>query len=711
MNQNYLLPLIEEKNGLALDHWEALALALARCNQTHVDMAYQCLLKNVNDLEQKKNEILAQTDQIKAVGPPANRSIPFLCAGGAAALLGLAIVFLANDLVFSGLLFVGGAAAFAVGWTKRVRWKKALDGWNHEISRLEDLVAEIEKQQEDSKATVPPLHCARVTLNESLFALVSIDDQRFLLDVRKKVPADQGKKILNLSKETGSKLDQIIAKTETMEKGLPTLLRLDGKDNPQNLEKPWGEERAICEIAENLGQLLRTTALVPLEYAEADQSHFDLLFQSQAFCRTESSASSRGWTVPSGLEGVMEAAAQAAQIRQRHGSSVRQFLLKQADRVQELFFHFGTHRKEALESIICRQVESIMQVFPDKNRVFLNPELNIPPILLPEELLEDKADWLRSEPYERSKDSVKITDIVRQTRTLQDLVGRACLTLQNEVTEGRKTLTDEARKAISDELEERRSRVLRLIRQPDAEGDPDTQIKSQNLSAVYRINVSESPSGVSSPLVSAGETLFQKIEALKKNWIWECSLTRQRETIQDLRQPGASSMGKINFTLLRDMWDAFWSSRRQEKLRIIRDKEAELRANLNEEAKDLREEARIFTEEIRHFRDMINEEVRSTEKSQSGCRRLLQQLRELGIMKDEETRPLENLLDSKDSQLFFNTSDELERCLEGEIRVAPARRQQVLSGIPVDSEILKLDGVVASTPALVSCSPSEVQSL
>jgi hypothetical protein len=356
-------------------------------------------------------------------------------------------------------------------------------------------------------------------------------------------------------------------------------------------------------------------------------------------------------------------------------------------------------------------VESIMQVFPDKNRVFLNPELNVPPILLPEELLEDKADWLRSEPYEKSKDSVKITDIVRQTRTLQDLVGRACLTLQNEVTEGRKTLTDEARKAISDELEERRSRVLRLIRQPDAEGDPDTQIKSQNLSAFYRINVSESPSGVSSPVVSAGEALFQKIEALKKNWIWECSLTRQRETIQDLRQPGASSMGRINFTLLRDMWDAFWSSRRQEKLRIIRDKEAELRANLNEEAKDLREEARIFTEEIRHFRDMINEEVRSTEKSQSGCRRLLQQLRELGIMKDEETRPLESLLDSKDSQLFFNTSDELERCLEGEIRVAPARRQQVLSGIPVDSEILKLDGVVASTSALVSDCPSEVQSL
>lgn len=56
MNQNYLLPLIEEKNGLALDHWEALALALARCNQTHVDMAYQCLLKNVNDLEQKKTK-------------------------------------------------------------------------------------------------------------------------------------------------------------------------------------------------------------------------------------------------------------------------------------------------------------------------------------------------------------------------------------------------------------------------------------------------------------------------------------------------------------------------------------------------------------------------------------------------------------------------------------------------------------------------------
>ena len=711
MIHNYSFPLVVENNGLVLDHWETLALTLARCNHGQVDQAYQCLLKKVTDLDQKKNEILVQIDQIKAVGPPANPSIPFLCAGGAGALLGIAIVILGNAWVIAALMVFGGASALFVGWTKRVRWKKALSDWNLEISRLVDLVAEIEKQQEDSKTTVPLLHYMRVTKTESLFTLVSIDDQRLLLDVKKKVSADQGKQILNLSEETGSKLDQIIAKTEIMEKGLPALLRLDGKDNPQNLEKPWGEERAICEIAENLGQLLRTTALVPLEYAEADQAHFDLLFQSQAFCRTESSASSRGWTVPSGLEGLMEAAAQAAQIRQRHGSSVRQFLLKQADRVQELFFHFGTHRKEALESIICRQVESIMQVFPDKNRVFLNPELNVPPILLPEELLDDKADWLRSEPYEKSKDSVKITDIVRQTRTLQDLVGRACLTLQNEVTEGRKTLVEEAQRATGDELEERRGRVLRLIRHPDAEMDPDAQLKSQNLSAVYRITLSDSTNRASSVGDSTGETIFQKFEALKRHWVWECSLTRQREDIEDLKQPGASSMGKINFTLLRDMWDTFWASRRQEKLRIIRDKEAELRANLNEEAKDLREEARIFTEEIRHFRDMINEEVRSTEKSQSGCRRLLQQLRELGIMKDEETRPLESLLDSKDSQLFFNTSDELERCLEGEIRVAPARRQQVLSGIPVDSEILKLDGVVASTSALVSDCPSEVQSL
>lgn len=710
MNHNYLFPLVVEKSGLALDAWEALALMLARCNHAHVDQAYQCLLKKVTELEQKKNEILNQINQSKAVGPPANRSIPFLCAGGAGVLLGLAIAFFANDLVFAGLLLSGCAAAFFVGWTKWVRWKKAFGDWNLEISRMEGWVAEIEKQQEESKATVPPLHYARVTKTESLFALVSIDDQRFLLDVRKKVPVDQGKKILNLSEETRSKLDQIIAKTETMEKGLPALLRLDGKDNPQNLEKPWGEEREICEIAETLGQLFRTTALVPLEYAEADQAHFDLLFQSQAFCRTEPPSVSRGWTVPSGLEGVMQAAAQAAQIMQRHGTSVRQFLLKQADRVQELFFHFGTHRKEALESIICRQVESIMQVFPDKNRVFLNPELNVPPIPLPEELLEDKADWLRPEPYERSKDSVKITDIVRQTRTLQDLLGRACFTLQNEVTEGRKTLAEEAQKAISDELQERRARVLRLSRQPDAEGDPDTQTKSHNLSAVYRINLPDSANRASSAGDLSGETIFQKFEALRKHWVWECSLTRRRELIEDLKQPRASSMGKINFTLLRDMWDTFWASRRQEKLRIIRDKEAELRANMNEEAKDLREEARIFTEEIRHFRGMINEEVRSTEKSQSGCRRLLQQLRELGIMKDEETRPLESLLDSKDSQLFFNTSDELERCLEGEIRVVPARRQQVLSGIPVDGEILKLDGVVNPHPALVSSPLLEVQS-
>ena len=122
----------------------------------------------------------------------------------------------------------------------------------------------------------------------------------------------------------------------------------------------------------------------------------------------------------------------------------------------------------------------------------------------------------------------------------------------------------------------------------------------------------------------------------------------------------------------------------------------------------MREEARIFTEELRHFRDMINEEVRSTEKNQSGCRRLLQQLQELRIMAVDEVQRIEGILESKDSQNFYNTSDELERCLESEIRIAPARRQQILSGIPVDTEILRLDGPPDSNSTLVGAAPKEV---
>lgn len=60
-------------------------------------------------------------------------------------------------------------------------------------------------------------------------------------------------------------------------------------------------------------------------------------------------------------------------------------------------------------------------------------------------------------------------------------------------------------------------------------------------------------------------------------------------------------------------------------------------------------------------------------------------------MDANEVRRIEGMLESKDSQYFFTTSDKLERCLEDEIRIASLRRQQTLTGIPVDNEILRLD--------------------
>jgi len=709
MKHTHLLPLVAEKGGLALDPWEQIAFGLAYCNREHADHSYRVLVEEVGKINQRKRELEKKIEEIKSAGPPRNPSALFLVLGGLGVLFGLASLYFTSFLLFTLLLFGGGGGTLIVGWKKRLAWQQGVADWNREISLLQEQLDDNQKQAKQAHQTVPPLAWSRAAKANMRLALVSIDDQRFLLDLKEKVSPDKGKQILNLNEETGRSLDRVQVEIENLEKGLPPLLRLDGKDNPQDLEKPWGEEREICATAVTLGEVLKNTALVALDYGEASQAYFDLVMQSQSFRRNHDSISPDDVPVISGLEPVLEATKQSAKIRQRHGCSARQYILQMADRIQDLFSHFGAHRKEALEQIICHQVENIMQVFPEKNRVFLNPELNPPPILLPEEILEEKADWLRTDPYQRAKDSGKITEIIRQTKNLQELVGKACATLQTEITDGRQKLGEEAQKALQDELADRKNRVLRLLRHPEAKEELDGQVRNQNLSAVYRINRPEG-NGASIHFNSrAGESLLEKLESYKKGWIWECSLTRKREKIGDLGQLGSSSMGKINFTLLRDMWDTFWASRRQEKLRIIREKEAELRANLNEEAKDLREEARIFTEELRHFRDMINEEVRSTEKNQSGCRRLLQQLQELRIMDAHEVNRIEGILESKDAQHFFSTSDKLERCLEDEIRIAALRRQQSLNGIPVDNEILRLDEPTAPKPVLSEATHKELK--
>jgi hypothetical protein len=682
--------LVVEKEGFTLDLWEKIAFGLAYGNREHADQSYHEIVKKSAQFDQKEKELSHKIEHIKSLGSPANPSLAFLVCGGVGILMGLACLSFTSFQLFAFLLLAVGGGFFLAGWRKRIHWQQVVAEWNREINLLQDELDDNQKQAKQVLETVPPLAWPRVAKLNSRFALVSIDDQRFLLDLEQKVSSDKGKQILNLNMETSDKIDKVRVKIEKLEKGLPPLLRLEG-DNPQNLEKPWGEEREICETADELGKVLKNTALVALEYGEASQAYFDLVIQSQPFSRNLDSPSDTETSVLSSLEPVLEAATQADKIRQNHGCSARQYIMQLTDRIQDLFSHFGSHRKEALEQIICRQVESIMQVFPDKNRVFLNPELNPPPILLPEEILEEKADWLKTDPYQRAKDSGKITEIIRQTKTLQELVHRACETLQTDFTEGRRKLVEEAQKALEGELSERRARVLRLLRHPDTQEELDGQTSNQNLSAVYRINRADGI-GVSTHFSApTSGSLFKKIESFKRDWFWECSLTRKREKIEDLNHLGTSSMGKINFTLLRDMWDTFWASRRQEKLRIIREKEAELRLNLNEESKDLREEARIFTEELRHFRDMINEEIRSTERSQSSCRRLIQQLQELRIFDSNEAQRIEGMLESKDGQFFFTTSDKLERCLEDEMRIASLRRQQTLTGIPVDSEILRLD--------------------
>ena len=708
MKHTHILPLLVEKGGFVFDSWEEIAFGLAYGNREHADQSYHAIVEKSAQFDQKEKELSHKIEHIKSLGSPANPSLVFLVCGGVGILLGLACLSFTSFLLFAFLLLAVGGGFFLAGWRKRIHWQQVVAEWNREINLLQEEFDDNQKQAKQALETVPPLAWPRVAKINSLFALVSIDGEKFLLDLKHKVASDKGKQILNLNEETACSLERVQVEIEKLEKGLPPLLRLDGKDNPRDLGKPWGEERKICATAETLSEVLKNTALVPLDYGEVSQEYFDLVVQSQSYSRNQGPVPQAVAPVISGLEPVEEAARQAAKIRENYGCSARQHILQLTDRVQDLFSHFGVHRKEALEQIICRQVEGIMQTFPDKNRVFLNPELNPPPILIPDEILQEKAEWLKADPYQRAKDSRKITEIIRQTKILQDLVESACVTLQADVTEGRKKLSEEAQKALEEELSERKARVLWLLRHPDTQEDLDGQARNQNLSAIYRINLPDGNGTSPHSSVSTSGSLFDKLESFKRDWFWECSLTRKREKIEDLNQLGTSSMGKINFTLLRDMWDTFWASRRQEKLRIIRDKEAELRANLNEEAKDLREEARIFTEELRHFRDMINEEVRSTEKNQSGCRRLLQQLQELRIMAVDEVQRIEGILESKDSQNFYNTSDELERCLESEIRIAPARRQQILSGIPVDTEILRLDGPPDSNSTLVGAAPKEV---
>ena len=653
--------------GQRFDHWEQIALALAWTNGRFIKQSYDELAAKLSRISKEESQMVELTNSLCNSPPPQKKSGPFLggavASGITAAVAALwAVQAGAGEAAVLALLPAAGAVALGVVCSRRKKdWNNAVNDRNAQIESSKNSLGLKSQEKSSLLRDVPQLLSRRIAKLAPRFAWLTVDRESFLLNID--VPnSEKGRKkqILQMPRELNEAMtaaDQAILECE---QGLPVLLNLDEKDDPEDYDNPWGEERRLAETAADLAEVLERTSLRPINFQEADSAFLALICEGQSHAVNTGDVPLDGQSVLTArqaedLEPVFSAAEASRALRELKGCSLREHLEKLADRVEENYLRFDSFREEAINEVLRDQVGKIMGVFPRKNAVFLNSESNPVVPELPPHQSPEAVDWNLVEKLlpETSRD--KIRSIVAKTTHLQNLARQMCGILDSDPTEARVTIKEEAQKALEAQLATRTARIRELLDSADTEQSESE--RANRLSArLHLMHEAGDDEEMHEFHEAYAHGLPEKLSAIRRSAFWECSLTKAR--FESALDDEISRMAKIKYALVREMRNTFWARRRESKIRIMSEKEEELRRNLNQEAQELRDEAKTFTTELRSFREMINEEIRSTEKSKAGCSRLVGELGELQVLSSSELSRITSMLDSGDSDRFFKTADE-----------------------------------------------------
>jgi hypothetical protein len=158
---------------------------------------------------------------------------------------------------------------------------------------------------------------------------------------------------------------------------------------------------------------------------------------------------------------------------------------------------------------------------------------------------------------------------------------------------------------------------------------------------------------------------------------WKCQLCGETFTMEEAQW---ARMLKIKDDLILPVWDKLWLEKHDESMRIIREKEAELRKNKELESRQLREEANVFTQGYREVRNQL-------EEADAGCQGIVKQFQMMcnffegqQILAPEKVAGLRNsMTDSMDTEVQQITADtdRLENQLEQEPETVFLRRGQL----------------------------------
>jgi hypothetical protein len=183
--------------------------------------------------------------------------------------------------------------------------------------------------------------------------------------------------------------------------------------------------------------------------------------------------------------------------------------------------------------------------------------------------------------------------------------------------------------------------------------------------------------------IDAKAEVHSRNAVLKYNTLhqhWKCQLCGETFTHDEAQW---ARILKIKDDLILPVWDKLWLEKHDESMRIIREKEAELRKNRELESKQLREEADVFTQEYRDVRNLLEEANAEYQVSHRQFQMMCDFFERRGILSAETVASMKNDITGNTeaglaSEKIIEVSDRMENQLEQEPETVFLRRGELV---------------------------------
>jgi transposase-like protein len=519
------------------------------------------------------------------------------------------------------------------------------------------IFAEMKKKKDIKRLEMEEL---KITAWEAPNSVSHIGKMYYMVDV---IPFEDGKMVVDTSGiqerttfvypeflESVNRLKEIVENMKRLSGELPILLPPSCKSDLQGEESLTGIEGDMAHILslslQLLGDKIDAFAEVPAFSSNSDVVH-SLHFLSAYLEDGERgiSISQPEETVEQSLKGLRAINETAKEIEKQGNDNDENIMQNVQDEMNMQVNRTKRTRDYSLIDVLGKNLDELKPLYDYPLTRFYCPKCHKVPEYAAKTAPVPIAE-LNERPIEQLKEFYKSTEMV-QFRKLVDNIRRHL----DQASKDGEDLSSEHYRVLESKLVSYEKKIRELAF--EIEGiDPKAEMHSRN--AVLKYNT------------------------LHKHW--KCQLCG--ETFTDEEAQWARIL-KIKDDLILPVWDKLWLEKHDESMRIIREKEAELRKNRELESRQLREEADVFTQEYREVRNQLEVANAEYQTSHQQFKMMCDFFERRGILSTETVTGMRNDITgnidaSLASEKIIEVSDQLENQLEQEPETVFLRRGELV---------------------------------